>query len=166
MVNTAPAQFLPKERDMAEYYRARSWPFCDGNICHGERECGYGPRGCDGVWELYQQALAGAFQEANPQLDLSRFSDVHIGSKTAKYDVDGVTVLIHQPYSHVQVDEASYASSGLGVKSGGTGRSWYFPARSQLLVVAPPHVLDTIRLDYPLPDPSLRPVRCVRWHRG
>lgn len=53
---------------MEQYYRARSWPFCDGNICHGDRECGYGPGGCDDVWELYQWAVAGAFQEANPQL--------------------------------------------------------------------------------------------------
>ena len=148
---------------MEQYYRARSWPFCDGNICHGDRECGYGPGGCDDVWELYQRGVAGAFQEANPQLDLSRFSAVNIGSKTINYEVDGDIVLIWQPYSHVRVDEAAYASRGLGVKSGGIERSWYFPGSTQLLVVATPDVLGTFRLDYPLPDSSLQPLRCVRW---
>ena len=67
---------------------------------------------------------------------------------------------------HLSTTSMGTTPSGLGVKSGGIDRSWYFPGRSQLLVVAPPHILDTFRLDYPLPDPSLRPVRCVRWHRG
>ena len=61
-------------------------------------------------------------------MDLSRFSAVNIGSKTINYDVEGVTVLIWQPYACVRVDEAAYVSRGMGFKSGGPNEAGTFPA--------------------------------------
>lgn len=146
--------------------RRRDWPFCEGNICPSTSQCGYGRNGCDDAWRNYQRALAAAFQEANPQVNLTGYLDIHYGTHALLYDVHGVTVYISQPYSHVQVSEREWASKGLGVKSGGTERSWYFPRSSQLFVLAPLATLDTFRLDYPLPDARLQPVRCIEWHQS
>lgn len=45
----------------------------------------------------------------------------------------------------------------------GTARSWYFPSHSNLVIVGDKHTLSLLNLDYDLPDPALRPIKCVRW---
>lgn len=153
---------------MGNYYNNGSWPFCDGNICDGQADCQYGDRGCDAVWKRYQLALAYSFQQANPLLDLSRFIEVHIGSKTATYGVDGASIQIWQPYTGDYVGrEATYrdklAGMGLSILRATPGRSWYFPGRTELLLLGPSHLLANCSLNYDLPDPGLRPIRYVRW---
>lgn len=153
---------------MENYYINDSWPFCDGNICGGQTGCQYGALGCDAMWRRYQLALAHSFQEANPLLDLSRFTEVHRGSHTATYSLDEEAIQIWQPYSGEYADkEANYRTKlvdlGLSIIHAAPGRSWYFPGRTELLLLGPSHLLANCSLNYALPDPRLRPIRCVLW---
>ena len=85
---------------------------------------------------------------------------------------DGTRFIISHPYPRPDEDaqdpytqDILQSSSGLAelaVAHAGTGRSWYFPTHSTLIVIALAENIGRINLDYDVPT-NYQPQGCIRW---
>ena len=83
---------------------------------------------------------------------------------------DGQRFIISQPYtkpefepSPLAINEWKTMDPDLTWRTADKSRSWYFPARTNILFLGYKRTLDRLVLDYPMPPDAEAPTGCVEW---
>ena len=151
------------------------------------------PSTCQYAWNQYSAVLLQAFTSANhnvwfnrnagscfhPERSLRSLDSDCAACKTQEQrelDHDRIAKLgnkkgfqdafiVNQPYQKGQPAGPLWRPIDHQVAEVNLGpqRSWYFPNRSNLIIIATPNTLAKLTLQYNLPDPALRPTGCKEW---